>query len=57
MRDEIPFKICCPVCSRVVAKAFRGSRAIMKCPKCSADLSYVVNGEVASITLLNQKER
>ena len=53
--DERIFTICCPVCSRIVARAYRGSRALMKCSKCSSELSYVVEGNGASVTLLKQK--
>lgn len=50
------FTVCCPDCGGILAKSYAGSRTIVRCKKCSAELYYEVHDGGLSIQESHMKK-
>lgn len=55
MNNEMLMTHCCN-CGHLVSKSASGTKSIMVCPKCSAELEVAVNGKAVTVTVLRIKE-
>lgn len=55
MTNEMLMIHCCN-CGHLVSKSASGTRSIMVCPKCSAELEVTVNSMTVTVTVLRTKE-
>ena len=46
---------CCP-CGHQISRAASGTRSIMRCPKCGAEIEVTVREKTVTVTLLRVKE-
>lgn len=46
----------CSNCGHLVSKSASGTKSIMVCSKCGAEIEVTVNGKAVTVTLLRVKE-